>query len=165
MCMCINVTIIFLCTIICPISQCSFNRTEDRVITPMPFDLNSVSICNFPWIYYWPATARKYPDYKIHDKQSVGWSFAENQIFQRGHAELIGLIKSTDRNFKAGRGHLILPNRKGSLVNLVALVTPTALSMKSSFQRQIEVESGRGAKNESASTESQMSYETRLSIF
>lgn len=63
-----------------------------------------------------------------------------------GHAELIGLIKSTDRNFKAGYGHLILPNWKGSLVNPAALVTPTALSMKSSFQRQTEVESGRRGK-------------------
>jgi len=41
---------------------------------------------------------------------------------------------------------LISLNRKGSLVDPAALVTPTALSIKSSFQRQTEAESRRRGK-------------------
>lgn len=45
------------------------------------------------------------------------------------------------------------------------VATPTTLSMKVLSKDRWEWKTGEGAKNESASTESQMSYETRLSIF
>lgn len=81
-------------------------------------------------------------------------------------SRVIGLIKSTNRNFKAGRGHLITSSRKGFQMDPAALVaTPTALSMKVLSKDRWEWKTSEGAKNESASTESQMSYETRLSIF